>query len=81
MLKPSKLDAHIAQFGIELEGMHPALATNTRLPRTTKWRAQVAQEPAVGPWFLGDLTMNYPPFTIRHEISSKLFTKTIATGA
>ena len=49
MLEPSKLDAHIAQFGIELEGMHPALATSTRLPRTTKRRTQVAQQPAVDP--------------------------------
>src|SRR5487761_2213873 len=44
-----KLNADVAQLGVELERMHAALAADAGLLRAAERGAQVAQEPAVDP--------------------------------
>src|SRR5579863_5467506 len=45
----SQPDANIVQFGIKIQGMHPAFAANAREACSTERRSKIAQKPAVHP--------------------------------
>src|SRR5690606_19624270 len=56
-ISASELDADVAGFGVELQGVHATFAADARLLGATERRAQVAQEPAVDP---GDAHVDAP---------------------
>src|SRR5688572_27585376 len=60
----SQFDTDVAQFGVEIERMHAALAADARVPGAAEGSAQVAQEPAVDP---GDADVDL----FRHAVGAR----------
>src|SRR5215467_7355732 len=45
----SQLNTNVVEFGIKVEGMDPAFASNSRKAHAPKGSAQIAQKPAINP--------------------------------